>query len=620
MGDDRWEDNDAGNPLDATLLSDGDTGFFSLDNRRQPEVLEPGVVQTANNIRMNQRVAQVRKGLSKQTQSIVFSVAAIVGPGLIVPFTVSDGGGIFGACLFSDPVANNQEYIMLATTNQAYLFTPGMGLVSIAYPANELVAATDQVDLFEVNGFVYLIRGDLDVTEAVASLTSSSTTATLTTSTAHGYVTNQWVQISGSNFANYNGVFQITKTGATTFTYAMAGTATSPSTGTIILNRVKPPLKWNGSQSAAFVALPLGIISAGSDRIYMPASDFGMLQVNRAFLQYARNEVIISDIDNAESYDSLYGVFTFAQGWSDYLIGTHPYQDNQTLVFLRRSVYLLNNVDGDVAAVTDQLLTQQVGCISRRSIATCGSNVLFLSDMGVFMLQPGYELTLRGNWEPLSAPISTTIQSINFSAIQSAVAAYWNNRYYLAVPVGASTRNNMVLVYNFINQAWESIDSFPSGFYVDYMVVMNLNNFATLYLVNQEGGIYAAEQNELDDYGVTNPPTQYLINGDLRTRRLTFGNNNVKTFSRVTASFSLDANASFQVTAHTIAPTADLVLPGVNTALTAGAADPRLTRRLIIKKRGYGIEMEFHNTAQGGAIQGYTVSGYTSDKKSITLT
>ena len=41
------------------------------------------------------------------------------------------------------------------------------------------------------------------------------------------------------------------------------------------------------------------------------------------------------------------------------------------------------------------------------------------------------------------------------------MATYWENRYYLAVPLDDSEANNAVLVYNFINKAWESVDTYP---------------------------------------------------------------------------------------------------------------------------------------------------------------
>jgi hypothetical protein len=608
---------DTNSIVDETILTDGEQQFIGLDNRRTPDALEPGLVQVSQNMRFNQAVAQVRKGMSKQTNSIAVNLPLYCSDTVIcgnstITTNYTGVDGIFGAVLFSDPNNGNLEWVMVVTQAVAYLFTPGQSIVTIAYPANELIDITDTVDLFQAGGNIYLLRGLTDVSEAVASITHVTTTATVTTTPAHGYSTNQWVRISGATPSQYNGDFQITSTGANTFTYVMDSDPGANATGTLVLNRIKVPLKWDGNQAHTFTVMSHGTISGS--RIYMPPSNFGLLQVNRAFLQYNRTQTIISDVDNVESYDSLYGVLNFADGWSDYLIGLHPYQDNKTLMFLRRSIYLLNNVDGDVAAITNQLLTAQIGCISRRSIKTCGANVLFLSDMGVFMLQPGLELQLRGNWEPLSSPISTTIQTINFNAIQSAVGAYWNNRYYLAIPTNGATRNNAMIVYNFLNAKWESVDTFPGAFMCDHMVVMNLSNFATLFLISKEGGIYAAEQNEQDDYGPASAaPAQYLIPGIIRTRRYTFGDLNLKYYNRAIANYTLNANCAFSATAYLINPNSTKILPSVSTT-----AATSIMRPMMVKKRGYGLELQLANTATRGNITNVTVSGYVCDRKNTS--
>lgn len=68
---------------------------------------------------------------------------------------------------------------------------------------------------------------------AVASITRAASTATVTTTLAHGYTTGNSITISGADQAEYNGTFTITVTGATTFTYTVAGTPATPATGTI---------------------------------------------------------------------------------------------------------------------------------------------------------------------------------------------------------------------------------------------------------------------------------------------------------------------------------------------------------------------------------------------------
>lgn len=56
---------------------------------------------------------------------------------------------------------------------------------------------------------------------ASTSVTRVTTTATFTCASAHGYTTGDLVTVAGVTPAGYNGTFQITVTGSTTFTYVM---------------------------------------------------------------------------------------------------------------------------------------------------------------------------------------------------------------------------------------------------------------------------------------------------------------------------------------------------------------------------------------------------------------
>jgi len=325
-------------------------------------------------------------------------------------------------------------------------------------------------------------------------------------------------------------------------------------------------------------------------------------------------EILFGPVNNVNQFDTIYGVFNFALGQADYLVGFHPYQQAQTLVFNRHSIYLMNNTNGDVANITTQEITRQNGCLSRRSIATCGANVLFLSDRGVFQLQPGLELLLRGASEPLSAPIDPTIRTINMTYANGACAAYCNNRYYLAVPTGDNTRNNVILVYNFINKAWESIDTLPNGFYCDYMNTTLLNNQQTLFVISKEGGIYAYEQGEYDQFAeASQPAADYVINGKIRTRRYILDNPSLKRFNAVTTNFNLNANNSWGITAYAIKPDQTKVLTTISTTAENTVTVPR-----IVGLRGYGLEVEYTNTNTTGGISNLMVSAFVQDRKYTT--
>lgn len=606
----QYQDNYAG---DSTLQMDSDSQFTGLDNRQQPEQLPSGYVQVSQNMRLNQLQATVRKGMEKRTNAISFTASP-----LILPFTLGAGAvlvpaftdGIFATGFFSDPTTND-EYIIVATGTKSFTLDKNNNVLSQDYPANETITSSDKVDMFQAGGSMYLLRGLQTAAAAVTSITRSGSTATVTTTANHGLSSGFWVRIAGATQTEYNGDHQITVTGVKTFTYSVTGTPATPATGTITFAQLKVPLKWDGNFSNDWVVVSYGTISTPD--IYMPTSDFGLIQSDRCFIQYARNKMLVSYIGNVEKYDTLYGQLNIALGQADYLVGFHPYQQAQTLVFNRHSVYLLNNTNGDVANISVQELTRQNGCVSRRSVATCGARVLFLSDRGVFVLEPGLELLLRGASEPLSAPIDTTIRSINFPYAGGACAAYNDNRYYLAVPINGSTRNNCILVYNFINKAWESIDTLPNGFYCDFMVTTLINNIQTLHLVSSEGGVYAYEQLEWDEFGAAaSDPAEFVIDGRIRTRRYIFSTAALKRFNTVVTNFNFNSGNAWNVTAYTINPDTSKLLPGV-TGSTSQSTVPR-----IVGKRGYGLEIEYQSTSTTGGLSNLSVSAFVQDSKLTT--
>lgn len=778
----RYEDD---LPGDSPQLVDGDGFFIGVDSRTEPENLAPGIVSLAENMRFNQRKAVVRAGMEKQTNDISFT-----GLPLIVPFVldatailrVAGTDGIYESCVYSSQTTN-LEYLAVATAESAFLFRPGLSVIQLNYPSGETIASTDQVDMFQVAGSVYILRGESE-SSITTTISRAGTTATATTSVAHGFTSGQYIRISGAYPSWYNGQFQITVTGATTFTFivigptnlgdtlfevatlnvhkasqaltlaasvstysvyakpngrnwcavqyqdslavthysyfnvatgalgsgpsnatpaitaagggwyrcsitftpaAGAGTVTvfaatadntvsylgditkgtffyghqaevasapsgytpttatastpnlllysedmtnavwvksdatvsgnstpEPATGVFQLARQKAPLRWDGNTSAGFVAVSQGTISA--PYVYMPPSNFGLIMQNRAILQYARNKAIVSEVLAVEQYNSIYGVFVFRSGEADYLIGFHPYQENECIVFNRRSVYLLGGLDGGVELMTKAELTRQVGCVSRRSIATCGAVVLFLSDNGVYKLEPGLELQLRGAAEPLSAPIDNVMKTINTAAVQKSYGIYFDNRYYLAIATNGATRNNTMVIYNFLNQQWESKDTFPNGFYCDWMEVINDGVRDVLYLISLEGGVYAYEQLEFDEFGAADQdPAEFLIAGDLITRRMIFGDTDLKQFLRVSANVTFDVNSGLTIDAITTNPDAT---KRVSTKTSVTAED--MTIRSLVNMRGYGIQFQFQNTAGRMTVSNYRANAYTSDRKTIT--
>lgn len=439
----------------------------------------------------------------------------------------------------------NTEGIIIAIPSSSYLYRYGQSTITISYPANETVTIGAPCCIVQFLNKVYMFRGYSTSTSApaaVTSITRALTVATLTSTANHGLATNDWVLISGAAPDGYNGIVQVTVTGATTFTYAVAGGLATPATGTIIFRPVKPPMYWDQvtTGSPAWVVVPTGPNSGGAPLINIPAVDWGMFFKSRFVLPWSKDQIILSDFLNANTYDPSQTQFRILPGTADWLIAAFPYQDAKLLVLYRKSVHLVL-LDGSSLSVASAFeVTRNFGCVSRRTVANCGPYILWLSDIGVVRMQIGLELNLTNTAAPLSDPIQDVIDTINWTYSANAVATFWNNRYYLAVPTGTSTVNNTILVYNFLNEAWESVDTYPSGYDVINFHVISYNGSKRIHSVGTFGYVSLLEENDYDQFGAPGSQTNYQIAGLMKTRNYLANTYDIKRVRR----FQLEGNVS----------------------------------------------------------------------------
>ena len=96
-----------------------------------------------------------------------------------------------------------------------------------------------EIDRSWVTNVIYPDSGDTDGPYLdVSSLTRTGTTAWVTTTTNHGYNTDDQVRITGADQAEYNGWFTITREDDYTFTYTVSGSPATPATGTIEVKKL----------------------------------------------------------------------------------------------------------------------------------------------------------------------------------------------------------------------------------------------------------------------------------------------------------------------------------------------------------------------------------------------
>lgn len=600
-------------------LQEVDNNFIGFNSRLDPSNLQPGFAQASQNVRLQRGTAQPRKGTKRLTQSELNSLTMV------------------GSGSYLD--ANGQDNIVLVFTDRLFLYNTETQTLSGAktFPTGRGIVDGGVCDVVQALDKMYVFRGQYDHTVFSSTITNSlisngaTGTITVTTINAHGYSTGDEVTVLHTNANNtseitVNGSKIITVTGSNTFTFQYTNNTGSSfqahtnSTGWTS-QRGNPPLIWDGVASTLSFAEQKYTISGGNFTTVtysVPCADFGLYFQNRLVVKYASDQMAVGDI-LSESFDVGLNNFKINQGGNDKIVGVLPWIEDQFLVFMAKSIYVCyvettsyiqGTKPGAQSSIT--VVTTQVGCLARKSIVAAGQFVFFLSGKGVHMLTPQLDLKLLGNTLPLSEPIDDFFDNVNFTSASKAAAVYYDNRFFISLPTNGSTRNNKTLVYNTLNSAWETIDTYPAGMYQDDWQIAQYSGKRRLFLltrfagISNYGGIFLTEEySGGDEYNSLNgnpvipfsiPAVIQTFNGQLfpidariRSRQYTFDNLSTKRFSRAEYQFNNSPGDLIQIFSRSHDPDA---YENVLTYQFQGSATTDSTLRPRMGSRGACVDME----------------------------
>ena len=382
----------------------------------------------------------------------------------------------------------------------------------------------------------------------------------------------------------------------------------------------------------------------------MPAAEYGVYHQRRLAVPYrysvnnAQNsytdrkifdEILLSDILDTDTYDQVYGQFRFNAGRSDFNVGMHSFSDDKLIVFNRNSIHIVLG-SGELKTASSQLITDEIGLLARNSIVQVGNQVLFLSDNGVYGMNFMDLYNLRGNDVPLSEPINETLKDINRDFASKAVATYFDNKYYIAIPTntfadGTSNTagiNNKLLIYNFLNKNWESIDNVGSAdvdghpiteFEFSNLLVAGSGSKRAVYVTNDDGGVHKLEEHDdgidrvITDIG--GAKVQVRVDGSATTRMFNFNSIDRKKFNNfemhIQAADTADSDGRLFAIGENVdtEPEKDLTLGGTIGSVFGPFKDSGGTNRNYIPQnedisargrlgnnRSYGLQLRLDST------------------------
>ena len=347
-----------------------------------------------------------------------------------------------------------------------------------------------------------------------------------------------------------------------------------------------------------------------------------------------RDEIMASDIFDSDTYDQITAQFRITAGIADYTVAMQPFYDDALMVLNRNSLHLIAGTQGTLSDTIVKELTSEVGCLARKSVVIQGPNVLFLSDNGVYGLTFVEQYNLRGIEMPLSVNIQPYIDRINKNLANKAAAVYFNNRYWLAVPldsrVGAfdAVGNNTVLVYNFLNKGWESIDTYgDSRFNVMNFHIGKSGQRNALYIVTTTGGVHEVDVNEAANDVLAVDPALPAVNPAI-VARLTSRGYDMQSLERKRftdaqiqmQSLDLESDCNVQISFSSQDPDAAEAINTTSTLIgePLGNGDTANVRTRLAGIRGFTGTLILERISGSPKINSIAVSGAATNRQIIS--
>lgn len=564
-------------------------------------------------------------------------------------------GDVLGSCVYSDPNDDDQESIFLAYGNEikavnlsdASVTTYGLPGSSTIDGACVMIQANDKVLVFR-KGLVAFewTNGDTDFAEVPSGT----------------YTQPQILSSNGSGISIADGLVTFTVVGNTTID---AGDrikiyTASDTRFTDVIGKSYKVVSANTTTITCYIPLPDSAsgsnsvqignpVTLGTGFIHQPGFEWATYFQRRLWGPYAydwdvsltpdafsargiHDEIVASDILDVDTYDPLTNQFRITGGSADFVVGLHPFYDDVLLVMMRNSIHAVFGTIGSLEDCLVKELTRELGCLARKSVVSHADTVFFLSDSGVYALGFGNDYNLRGIERPLSEAIQPYIDRISENLANQAVGKYFENRYYLAVPLdsavgaGDATGNNTILVFNMLNGMWESVDTFGDpNFVITDLHVASAGKRNSLYAISGVGGIHELEVLDEDyDNIAVNPVVgaqHNSIPARMRTRSYICGTTERKRFADLGIQFKsgtaqADSSISFSTDdpdnagdSTLISETAEGVIPADETA------DIRLR---VGGLRGFNGAITVERVIGRGAIRASRVNGTTAARSILT--
>ena len=397
-----------------------------------------------------------------------------------------------------------------------------------------------------------------------------------------------------------------------------------------------------GQSKTLTVNKPLAV---GKGYIHQPAAPWGIVHERRLWMPYwytsetnptdrgIRDEIVASDIMDFDTVDVIGNQFRPSAGQSDYLVQLTPFTKDSLVVFNRKSIHLMSGISGSLADVSTNVVTTEIGCSARKSVVQVANQIMFLSDQGIYSVEFLDAYNLRGTGTPISETIQPFIDRINQDYVHLSCGVYFDNRYWLALPLdivpgsGDATKLNTIIVYSFLNGGFESIDTVNSTeFAIRELIVAREGSQNALYLTTEEGGIHKVDGADGGDVvsmsaGQAVPETIDVVS-QCTTRQYDADTADRKMFSRSELHIKSSDQGLSDGDISFITEDPDSTSSATSISTLLGSTLPASedsSIRLGVRKRGFGIQTDFKPTVGRPFLRAVKIDARVTDRSTTSI-
>ena len=185
-----------------------------------------------------------------------------------------------------------------------------------------------------------------------------------------------------------------------------------------------------------------------------------------------------------------------------------------------------------------------------------------------------------------------------------------------------ATENNAVIIYNFLNKQWESVDTFGdtnTTFDILDFIVAGKGTYRAVYAINKQGGVHQLDVNENGQDAIISTlgqdtATPVEVDAVARTRQFTIGSIDRKKWN----DFEIHAESGEFPTDFSIAGNTENIdqsnidlktLHQLNGGSNLEANEDVAIRGRIGNKRAYGLDIEITRITGRPKLRAVKVSG-----------